>query len=452
MFFSTLAQFFLSRERFDEGEWLLKYQIFAILIISFFFGSGVLIFSFFRLREGNSIVGMSQLLLGLFMLYGFFRLRADKTYYHVYSILFMLFFFTYTAIIFFYVPQNHLNILWVISAPILIFFFVNRGGGVIMFMMVLLFIFYLIAIQYPYTIAEYVTLIAAFLITTFVMYTYEKVKDAEKRRLILYNRTLVKKVDEKTEDLMILNRELEQRVEEELERRLSQEQMLLRQYRMASLGQMIDAIAHQWKQPLMNVNAVLMNIDREMEKVSPSQAYIEKKTDEINALTHYMATTINDFRYLFKEKKEKVSISVHVLMEELLRIMHHSLRGTKIEIVCEPEITVSGYKSELTQVMMILFSNASNALTKQKVKDPYIHIFVDKMETHTVIRLEDNAGGVVAEDMDKIFEPYYTTNATGECSGLGLYIAKIIIEHNMQGTIAVKNTDQGACFIIKLPR
>jgi len=452
MFFSKLAQYFLSREGFDEGEWLLKYQIFAILIISFFFGSGILIFSFFRLGEGNLIVGMSQLLLGLFMLFGFFILRSDKTYYHVYSILFMLFFFTYTAIIFFYVPQNHLNILWLIAAPILIFFFVNRSGGVIMFMMVLLFILYLIAIQYPYTIAEYVTLIAAFLITTFVMYTYEKVKDAEKRRLILYNRTLVKKVDEKTEDLMILNSELEQRVEEELERRLSQEQMLLRQYRMASLGQMIDAIAHQWKQPLMNVNAVLMNIDREMEKPVPARAYIGKKTDEINALTDYMATTINDFRYLFKEKKEKVNISVHVLMEELLRIMHHSLRGTTIEIDCEPEITVSGYKSELTQVMMILFSNARNALSQNKTKDPYIRVSVDQIDAYTIIRLEDNAGGVAVESIESIFEPYYTTNTTETCSGLGLYIAKIIIVHNMQGEISVQNQEEGACFTIKLPR
>jgi signal transduction histidine kinase len=452
MFFSKLARFFLSRERFDAGEWLLKYQIFAILIISSSFGAGVLIFSFFRMREGNYIVGLSQLILGILMLYGFFRLRDEKTYYHQYSIWFMLFFFTYTAIVFFYVPQNHLNILWVIAAPILIFFFLNRSGGVIMFVMVLLFILYLIAIQYPYTIAEYVTLIGAFLITTFVMYTYEKVKEAEKHRLILYNRTLVKKVNEKTEDLMLLNRELEQRVEEELERRLSQEQMLLRQYRMASLGQMIDVIAHQWQQPLMNINAILINIDREIERSNPSGEYIAKKTAEINTLTAYMSTTIKDFRYLFKEKKEKVNILVHILMEELLRIMHHSLRSTTIKIACEPEVTVSGYKSELTQVMMILFSNAQNALSQKKIKAPYIRVSVDQIEAYTMIRLEDNAGGVTVESMENIFEPYYTTNTTETCSGLGLYIAKIIIVHNMQGEISVQNQEEGACFTIKLPR
>jgi C4-dicarboxylate-specific signal transduction histidine kinase len=165
-----------------------------------------------------------------------------------------------------------------------------------------------------------------------------------------------------------------------------------------------------------------------------------------------MATTINDFRYLFKEKKEKVNISVHALMEELLRIMHHSLSGTKVEIDCAPEIMVSGYKSELTQVMMILFSNARNALSQQKSKEPYIRVSVDQKAAYTVIRLMDNAGGVAVESLERIFEPYYTTHTTETCSGLGLYIAKIIIVHNMQGEISVQNQEEGACFTIKLPR
>lgn len=212
--------FFKSKEKFDDSEWILRYQISAILLISFFFGLGVLIFSFLRIKEGNLIVGISQLLLGTYLLVGFFRLKQEKDFYLTYSIGFMLFFFVYTAIIFFYVPQNHLNILWVISAPILIFFFLNRSAGVIMFASVFLFILYLVLSSYPYTVAEYVTLTAAFLITTYVMYTYEAVKEAEKKRLLLYNQRLKEEVSRKTSDLLALTNSLEKRVEEELYQRL----------------------------------------------------------------------------------------------------------------------------------------------------------------------------------------------------------------------------------------
>ncbi len=451
MIIGWFKQFFSSSESFDESEWILKYQIFAILIISFFFGLGVLVFSFFRIREGNLIVGISQLLLGLYLIAGFFKLKHDKSFYYLYSIGFMLFFFTYTAIIFFYVPQNHLNILWVISAPILIFFFLNRSAGVIMFVAVALFIFYLVLSGYPYSIAEYVTLLAAFLITTFVMYTYETVKEAEKTRLTLYNQRLQRSVDIKTKDLRRLNEKLEQRVEEEVQQRLLQEEMLLRQCRMASMGEMIDSIAHQWRQPLMHINAILMNIDRSIETDAKLRSYIPEKIDELGELTQYMSQTIEDFRHLFKQDKEIADFDIRKLVDDVLLIMKNRLKEIEVVIVDHNGRQLLGHKSELFQVLISLLANAIEALGEHPERASKIWIGIESTQKYSILTIEDNAGGIPESLLEKIFEPYYTTKSTQGGSGLGLYIAKIIIEHNMQGLLKAENSDRGAKFSIFLP-
>jgi len=446
-----ILQFFSSSEEFDGTEWILKYQIFAILIISFFFGAGVLVFSVFRLREENLIVGLSQLFLGIFLLYGFFRLRQDKTLYHGYSILFMILFFSYTAIIFFFVPQNHLNILWVISAPILIFFFLNRTGGTIMFAMVCLFILYLITTDYPYTLAEYVTLIAAFFITTFVMYTYEKVKEAEKLRLTLYNQELKQKVALKTKELAHFNMTLQEQIQAEVNQRLAQEQMLLHQCRMASMGEMIDSIAHQWRQPLMHINAILMNVDRSIETDTDLHTYIPDKIDELGELTQYMSQTIEDFRHLFKKGRETTDFEIRKLLEDVLLIMKNRLNGITITVQDYHPKQLSAHKNELFQVLVSLLSNAAEALSSSAQDQPHIWITLKHTTEHSIFTIEDNAKGIPSNVLEKIFDPYYTTKKTEGGSGLGLYISKIIIERNMHGTLSAKNGTQGAMFIIQLP-
>ncbi len=449
MLFLKFIQFFSSSEQFDETEWILRHQIFAILIISFFFGLGVLAFSLFRIKEGNLIVGISQLLLGIFLLGGFFRLRHDKGLYQAYSIWFMILFFSYTAVIFFYVPQNHLNILWVISAPILIFFFLNRTGGTIMFVMVCFFIFYLLVTGYPYTLAEYITLIAAFLITTFVMYTYEQVKEAEKRRLVRYNQELKQKVAQKTEKLTHFNAALQQRVETEVNQRLAQEQMLLRQCRMASMGEMIDSIAHQWRQPLMNINAILLNIDRVAE--GKHQKYLTQKIDELSDLTTHMSQTIEDFRGLFTPKKQKQQFNVHTVLRMVLKLMSGTLKEIDIEIQSPYQVSIYGYKNELIQVLIILLDNAKEALETRRIDKKKILVSIHEKSGTLWLEVNDNAGGIASEHLEKICNPYYTTKNKSGGTGLGLYIAKIIIEHNMGGALHITNTAEGACFALKIP-
>ncbi len=444
--------FFQSHNSFSTEEWLLKQQIHSILIISFFFSIGIFIFSFFRLWEQNYLVGGSQFIFSILSFYGFFRLRQDKLLYEKYSTFFFILFFLYTAIIFFYVPQNSLNILWVISAPIFIFFFLNRQAGIYIFLLVFSFIIYLIFSNYPYNLAEFVTLLAAFFMTTFIMYRYEDVKEVEKKRLINYTKTLQIEVEQQTKKLRELNRTLEKRVEEEIQKRQAQEQMLLCQNRMANMGMMIDSIAHQWRQPLMHINSILMNISRVTETEPKNIDYIDNKIDNIFVITEQMSETINDFRNLFKPEKEKSNFKLQTLVSSIMTLMKENLKEIYIKIEIPDNLQIHSYQNELSQVFLTILSNSYEAFEEQKVLKKEITILINEEKKNINIYISDNAGGIKAENLSYIFEAYYSTKKHRLGTGLGLYIAKIIIERSIKGNISVKNIKKGTQFKISLPK
>ena len=448
-----LVYFFQSRNSFSTKEWLLKQQIHSLLIIAFFFSIGIFIFSFFRLSEGNYIVGGSQLIFSLLSFYGFFHLRQDKQLYTKYSSLFLLLFFLYTAIIFFYVPQNHLNILWVISAPIFIFFFLNRRAGIYMFVLIFSFIIYLILSYYPYTVAEFVTLFASFFMTTFIMYRYEDVKEREKTLLLNYTKVLQEEVEEQTKKLKELNHTLEKRVEEEIQKRQAQEQMLLCQNRMANMGMMIDSIAHQWRQPLMHISSILMNISRVTETQPNNIEYIDTKIDDIFNITQQMSQTIDDFRNLFKPEKEKNSFKLQTLLESILTLMKKNLKEITINLKVPNELSIYSYQNELSQVLLTILTNAYEAFEEQEESlHKEIRILVEEEKESVNIYISDNAGGIKPEVLPHIFNAYYSTKKHRSGTGLGLYIAKIIIERSIKGTIRAKNIKNGTQFKISIPK
>jgi len=447
-----ITLFFTSKDKFKEDEWVLKYQIQSMLIFSFFFGIGIFFFSIFRFLEHNYIVALSQFMFSLFSIYGFFHLRKNKNLYQPYSIIFFILFFTYTGIIFFLVPQNSLNILWVISAPILIFFFLNKRGGITMFLLIFMFILYLIFSKYHYTIAEFITLFAAFFITTFMMYMYEKVKEKEKIRLLNYNIRLEKEVQTQTQKLKELNTTLTLRVEKEVAKQKAQEQMLLCQNRMANMGMMIDSIAHQWRQPLMHINSILMNISRVTETQPNNSNYIDNKVDNIFNITEHMSQTIGDFRDLFSPEKEKSKFNVKQLIYNILTLMKNNLKEIKIKIEATNNLEVNSYQNELSQVLIIVLQNALEALKEKEILKKEILIKIYENKERLFIELNDTANGISNEHIQHIFEPYFTTKKSSSGTGLGLHIAKVIMERSLQGDITVSNKKFGASFQITLPK
>ena len=262
----------------------------------------------------------------------------------------------------------------------------------------------------------------------------------------------LQKIEKDSIEFERLNKKLKAKVSQEIQQREEQEQMFLHQSRLAGMGEMIDSIAHQWRQPLMTINAILMNVDRALETKDKSPKYMEYKIDEVITLTTYMSQTIEDFRSLFKEDKTKNDFYVDDTVTYALELLKDSLKGITIHYLHQKEFLIYGYKNELVQVLMILLGNASETLNTRKVKSKRIEIKIKMTSEHTIITIEDSAGGVREKNINKIFDPYFTTKERTGGTGLGLYVAKIIIEQNMQGTLNVSNTKQGAKFEILLPK
>lgn len=238
----------------------------------------------------------------------------------------------------------------------------------------------------------------------------------------------------------------EEMVEEEVQKRQTQEQILLRKYRMANMGEMIDAIAHQWRQPLSEANMILLNMEEELD----NPKYLQEKIEVLTQLNGYMSQTIDDFRNLLHSEKTKIPIEMDECIAELKTLMKQPLSAVKIYYKNENVGAFVNYRNEFIQVLIILLSNAIEALEETKAKEKNIWIKLKQVDTNIVISIEDSAGGVDIDNIEKIFDPYMSSKEGKGGTGLGLYVAKIIVEETMKGRLEVVNTHRGAKFSIIL--
>ena len=447
-----LKKFFTPQGKFASHEWQLHYKVISILVMSFVIGIYTTLFGIYRIYEGNTVVGSLELFMGIIYIISFVSLRANIKHYLFFAKVFFILLYLLMIVLFIYVPDEVTSMLWTSAALIIIFFILDYKGGILFFSFFVLFIVTLIFYDDSYKITDYINWIASLAAVSWVMYFYEKVKEKEKNSLIDNTIKLQEEVDKQTQKLQHLNASLEERVQEELAHRKEQEQMFLHQSRLAGMGEMIDSIAHQWRQPLMNINAILMNMDRALETKDKPPAYMEKKMDAVITLTTHMSQTIEDFRSLFKEDKTKNTFYAHDAITYALNLLKGSFTGIKVHYPHTKEFVLYGYKNELIQVLMILLGNAAEVLNTRKIQSKQIEVKVKIDSKYLIITIEDNAGGIREKNLHKIFDPYFTTKERTGGTGLGLYVAKIIIEENSRGTLTVSNTKKGAKFKILLPK
>ncbi len=210
-----------------------------------------------------------------------------------------------------------------------------------------------------------------------------------------------------------------------------QQSLLLQQSRLASMGEMVASIAHQWRQPLTHLSYVFMNI----KKNSHNPKTVETKLKEANEQLTYMSKTIDDFRNFYNPSKTKEAFAIKGACINAVKIAN-----IKAEISEINPFTFYGNKNEFEQVILNIVNN-----TKDAKKDANIEITIDK----PTITISDNAGGIEKKNIDKIFEPYFSTKK--ESDGIGLYIAKTIIEREMGGKLSAENKDGGTVFMITFP-
>lgn len=262
------------------------------------------------------------------------------------------------------------------------------------------------------------------------------------------------KVRKNAKQLEELNFSLEEKVREEIEKNRENEQLLVQKSKFIALGEMISNIAHQWRQPLSELSSILMFIKFKYEMDALDKETMEKKSKEADRVLEYMSHTIDDFRNFFMPKKEKEEFSLVQQIELAINIISSTLLNynIKMNLRVDENIKVNTYLNEFKQVLLNIFSNAKDVLIEKNIENPFIKVSAFEDDNYVVINIQDNGGGILVEPKNKIFEPYFTTKEDANGTGIGLYMSKIIVEKNMKGKLRVKNTNDGALFIIYIPK
>lgn len=245
---------------------------------------------------------------------------------------------------------------------------------------------------------------------------------------------------------------LKKKLEKEFEASRDKDKIIFQQNKLAAMGEMIENIAHQWRQPLSQINSAILVLDGLLRQKNIHDEAIETKLLEIESLTQYMSHTIYDFKDFFSQDKKKEHFNVDDIINNSISIIRSALEYENIELRLhvKENITLFGYPRELQQVILVILNNAKDAHIVHQTLQPYISISTLQDKASINIEICDNAGGIDKESITKIFDPYFTTKSDSKGTGLGLYISKILINESMNGTLTVHNTEVGACFQISL--
>jgi len=233
------------------------------------------------------------------------------------------------------------------------------------------------------------------------------------------------------------------------------DKLLLEQSKLAAMGEMVGAIAHQWRQPL---NALAMSsqfiIDDYEDKLIDKK-YVDEYSKSSMKLINFMSKTIDDFRNFFRVDKIAKKFSIKEKIEETSLMLLPQLKEHNITLNTDTnDFQLIGQESEFQQVILNLINNAKDALIENQIEEAHINVEVSSYNEYGLITISDNAGGIPADVINRVFEPYFTTKEEGKGTGLGLYMSKMIVEDNMGGELHVTNEDEGAVFSIrfKLPK
>ncbi len=255
--------------------------------------------------------------------------------------------------------------------------------------------------------------------------------------------------------------DLERKVEEEIAKRKEAQDFMLQQSKLAEMGEMINMIAHQWRQPLGAIGSAMIAIDFTMQSAQYNLedkneqdklfSFIKNKHKRVNESIEFLSNTIDDFRNFYKKDRDKELINLTVPITKTLNIIQTSINNN-IEISTNFQITdeVYMYKNELMQVILNILKNSEENFMIKNITSPKINISTKKENDNYIISIDDNGGGINSDIINNIFDPYFSTKHEKNGTGLGLYMSKMIIENHHNGKLIVKNTPYGVCFDIVL--
>ena len=226
----------------------------------------------------------------------------------------------------------------------------------------------------------------------------------------------------------------------------SYEDMLLQQSKMAQSGEMIANITHQFRQPLNNISYILINIKKRFEKNKLEESYFTNKVTQIDEQLQFLSTTIDHFKEFYTPSKQKENFLIKEAIDSSITVLSAELKKRNIILNIKynvnEDINIKGIKNELSQVILAILTNASDAL--KDIESPFINIQIDASDAEIIISISNNGKHIDKRDINKIFEPYFSTKKDG--TGIGLYLSKLIINRSFDGELKVENIKEGVQF------
>ena len=277
------------------------------------------------------------------------------------------------------------------------------------------------------------------------------------------HKSLEVKVNDKTKELRTLNNSLERRIKSEVENSRKKDQIMFAQARLASLGEMLQNIAHQWRQPLGALTMIIQSFQSKFLSGKLNEEFIDSRVEDAGVLAKNMSDTLEDFRTFFDPNKNHKKFSIKKVIEKSLDLTKYQLEkeGVDIFFVMNEDIEIYGFENELTHVILNLINNSKDALCEKKIDEKSIRIIVKPTDKSVIINVIDNAGGIKSDIMTKVFDPYFTTKHKSIGTGIGLYMSKQMVEKHMNGKISCKNMQHKmgkstltncAMFTIEIPK
>lgn len=242
---------------------------------------------------------------------------------------------------------------------------------------------------------------------------------------------------------------------DDITERMQQKQFLIQQSKLAEMGDMVAAIAHQWNEPLVELSAQVQDIQTSFLLDELKNIQVEDFVNDSMIQIKYMSKTLTDFRNFLKPSTKKKLFSIKNSFDEIFEIIEKQIFYSNINVKFnynnkEEELLIYGYENEFKQVLLNLINNAKNKIIEKDTNDKFnIDINIKHGRDYNIIEIIDDGGNIDANIIDKIFEPYFTTKKDG--TGFGLYMAKVIIEDKMNGIISAHNEGQKVVFRLKLP-
>jgi PAS domain S-box-containing protein len=262
-------------------------------------------------------------------------------------------------------------------------------------------------------------------------------------------------INENQEQIVMISRDISMKkmFEQEMEESKKKEALMIYQSRLAAMGEMIGSIAHQWRQPLSGIAMIYSNLIDAYKYGELDEAFLMSQGQRHEELVKFMSNTIDDFRFFFDPKIDTKDFLISSVMDRTLDFLKETIRLNNIEIhyALEMDLLMHGRPNQLSQVLFSILKNAIDAIIHNGTCERHVWIHISKEEGTVHLMIEDSAGGTEINNLDKLFDAYFTTKDAQNGTGLGLYISKVIVEKNFSGTIEATNTNNGLSVMISMP-